>query len=176
MEEFIMVKKAMVRLDDPRFAGRDADVFSVRSATKLQNGFVGKLGDIEEGNRDIRALAKTATGDSIVLVANPAMNKDNAHLGGNLESNYEMDAEEAVRAYGVKPTFVFSVTKEAIDGAATVGEFVVAGEGNKLVPSATADGTGFIGKVVRKDAVGGIHSVNFDNEATEYIVIDTIQN
>ena len=170
------VNKSVVRLDDPRFA--NTDVYSVRSANALQNGFVGKLGEVEDGNRDIRELKDTATGDSIVLVANPALPYDNARLGSAQETDYEMEANEAVRAYGVKPTFVFSVSKEAIEGAAVVDQYLVAGAGNKLVPLAALLGseTGFVGKVVRKDKVGGALSLVTKQEATEYIVIDTIQN
>lgn len=170
-----MANKATVRLDDPRFAGRDADVFSVRATVELENGFVGKLGDIEDGNRDIRALETPASGDSLVLIANPALIADE-RLGAGLETNYFMEAEEAVRAYGLKPTFVFSVSKEAINGTAVVGEYLVAGAGNKLVPSSTVPATGFAGKVVREDPVGGVLSVNFTQTPTTYVVIDTVQN
>lgn len=173
-----MAKKSVVRLDDPRFAGRDADVFSVRSDKTLQNGFVGKLGNVEEGNRDIRALEETATGDSVVLVANPALVYDNNRLGSGHESEYEMEAKEAVRAYGLHPTYVFSVSEEAIEGTAVVGEYLVAGTGNKLVPLDTLTGseTGFVGKVVREDTVGGALALNVTQTPTKYIVIDTIQN
>lgn len=169
--------KSVVRLDDPRFAGRDADVFSVRANTELENGFVGKLGEIEKDNRDVRALETPAAGDSLVLIANPAIVYDNARLGSGLEKNYSMKAEEVVRAYDLKPTYVFSVSEEGIEGTATEDGYVVAGAGNKLVAvDEKPETTGFIGKVVRKEVVGGALAVNVTQTPTNYVVIDTIQN
>lgn len=173
-----MAKRATVRLDDPRFAGRDADVFSVRITTEMENGFVGKLGDIEDDNRDVRALVKPEGGDSIVLIANPALVYDNARMGSSLETNYFMEAGEVVRAYKPHATYVFSVSEEAIDGTAVKDEYVTVDAGYKLVPLAALTGseTGFVGKVVRKEPVGGALSANVTQSPTVYVVIDTIQN
>lgn len=171
-----MAKRSVVRLDDYRFP--NGDVFSVRAEDELENGFVVKLGEVEEGNRDIRKAEKPSEGDSLVLVANPALVYDNARLGSGQETHYFMEAGEAVTAYGLHPTKKFSVSEEGIEGEAVEGGYVVAGNGYKLV--AVADKpegtTGFIGKVVRKDLVGGALSVNVTQSPTTYVVIDTIQN
>ncbi len=170
------VKRSVVRLDDSRFP--NTDIFSVRANVELENGFVGKLGEVEEGNRDIRKLETPAEGDALVLIANPALIYDNARLGSGLETNYYMEAGEAVRAYTPHPTYVFSVSEEGIEGKANKDEYVVAGAGHKLVAKAELDGTetGFVGKVVRKDTVGGALAVNVTQSPTVYVVIDTIQN
>lgn len=169
-----MVKKSVVRLDDSRFP--NTDIYNVRLKNEAENGFVGKLGEIEATNRDVRTLETPAAGDSIVLIANPAIIYDNARQGTDVESNYFMEADEVVTAYAPKPTFVFSVSEEGIDGAAVEGEYVIAAAGNKLAVSDTAPATGFVGKVVRFDTVGGALSLNVAQKPTRYVVIDTIQN
>lgn len=166
-------KRAAVRLDDYRFP--NSDVFSVRLENEAENGFVGKLGDVEANNRDVRKLETPAAGDSLVLIANPALNYDESRLAG-LETNYYMEAGDAVRAYGLKPTMKFAITKEAIEGTHTVGEYLVAGAGHKLVPSATVPATGFAAKVVREEPVGGALSINVTNDPTVYVVLDIVQN
>jgi hypothetical protein len=169
-----MVVKSVVRLDDSRFP--NADVFNVRGTVVLENGFVGKLGAIEAGNADIRALAVPAALDKLVLIANPAMIYDNARLGTGLENLYQMEIGEAVRAYGLRPTFVFGVSKEGINGTAVIGQYLVAGAGYKLVPSATLPASGFAAKVVRLDVVGGLASLNGAQVPTTYVVMEVVQN
>lgn len=171
-----MAKRSIVRLDDYRFP--NGDVFSVRAKVELENGFVGKLGEVEEGNRDVRALETPTAGDSLVLIANPALVYDNARLGSGDETNYFMEAGEVVRAYGLRPTMKFSVSEEGINGTAVEGEYIIAGAGHKLEASATIPegATGFVGKVIRKDVVGGALAVNVTQTPTTYVVIDTIQN
>lgn len=169
-----MANKSVVRLDDSRFA--NGDVFSVRSEDVLENGFVGVLGDIEATNRDIRKLVTPKALDSLVLIANPAMIYDNARLGSGNENQYSTEANEAVRAYGLPKTFVFSVSREGINGSATVGQYLVAGAGHKLVPSATLPASGFAAKVVREEAVGGAISANSTQTPTIYTVLEVVQN
>lgn len=167
-------KKSVVRLDDSRFP--NTDIYSVRATVILENGFVGKLGDIENGNPDIRKLEKPAAGDSLVLIANPAIVYDNARLGAGTEDQYNMEAGEAVRAYKPHATYVYAVSAEGINGDAVIDEYLVAGDGYKLVPSATLPETGFAAKVVRKETIGGKLSFNVKQNPTELYVLDVIQN
>lgn len=166
-------KRAKVRLDDPRFA--NGDVYSVRIENEMENGFVGKLGEIEANNRDMRRLDTPAAGDSLVLLAHFPLIYDERRLAG-LETNFYMEAGDAVRAYGLRPTLVFAITREAINGVANVGEYLVAGAGHKLVPSATVPATGFAAKVVREEPVGGALSINVTNDPTIYVVLEVVQN
>lgn len=169
-----MAKRSVLRLDDYRFP--NGDVFSVRVKDEVENGFVGRLGDVEDGNRDIRVLEKPVAGDSLVLIGNPAMIYDNARLGSGAEDQYFMEAGEAVTAYGLRETLKFGVSKEGIDGTAVEGEYLVSGDGYKLVPSATIPDTGFAAKVIREDAVGGALSLNVTQKPTVYVVVDVVQN
>lgn len=172
-----MTIRSVVRLDDSRFP--NADIYNVRLKNEVENGFVGKLGEIEKKNRDVRALETPVAGDSLVLIANPAIVYDNGRLGSGVETNYFMEADEVVTAYAPKATFVFGVSEAGISGTAVEDGYVVAGAGNKLVAAAVAPEagtTGFIGKVVRFDQIGGALSLNVEQKPTRYVVIDTIQN
>src|SRR6185312_8982835 len=172
MEELLMTKRSVVRLDDYRFP--TGDVFSVKATDELENGFVGVLGETEADNRDVRKLEKPKAGDSLVLVANPALVYDNARLGSGLEDKYFMEAGEVVRAYGLRPTMKFGVSKEGVNGAAKVGDYLVAGAGWKLVPSATKPADGFAAKVIRFDTVGGALAINATQTPTVYVVVEVV--
>lgn len=170
-----MAKKSVVRLDDSRFP--NSDIYSVRSTVALENGFVGKLGAVEAANADIRALVAPAAGDGeLVLIANPATIYDNARLGSAKEDQYEMEANEAVRAYGLRKTFIFAVSAEGFTTAPTVGQFVITAAGHKLAPSATAPTGGFSAKVLRKETKGGNLSANVAQAPTEYFVLEVVSN
>lgn len=168
--------RAKVRLDKVKsvFTGHN---FSIRTTEELENGFVVKLGDLEPENRDVHGMEAPAAGDSLVLIANPAIVYDNARRFSGDEVYYFMEEGEVVRGYELQKNDVFSITKLAIEGDAVVGEYLVAGAGTKLVPSATPAATGFSAKVNRFERVGGaVASLNVDLEATEYVVMEVLSN
>lgn len=169
-----MVKRSVVRLDDSRFTS--TDIYSVRLNDDAENGFVVKLGDVETDNLDVRKAETPAAEDSIVLIANPAIVYDNARMGSGLETNYFMKEGEVVRAYAPKATFLFSLSEEGINGTAVKGEYLVTGAGNKLVPSPTIPASGFAGKVVDFETVGGRISLLAEHSPVKYAIIETVQN
>lgn len=169
-----VVKRSQVRLDDYRFP--HFNNFSGRASEELENGFVAVLGDVEEGNRDIRELTKPTAEANLVLVANDVHIYDTSTRGSATPDKYFMEAEEAVRVYGLHKTMKFGVTKEGIDGTPVVGEYLVAGAGWKLVPSATVPAAGFAAKIIREDAVGGALSINTTQTPTTYVVVEVVQN
>ena len=152
--------------------------FSIRTTQEMENGFVAKLGDIEENNIEVHGIVEPKTGDKgLVLIANPAIIYDNkARLGSDQERFYFMEADEVVRAYEIVENDVFGISKLGIDGVPVVGEYLVAGNGFKLVPSATPDLNGFSAKVIRFEKVGGALSINLTHEATEYAMLEVISN
>ena len=173
--------RSVVRLDDARFANGREDVYSVRlkDGKEFENGFVVTVGDVEDGNRDVREALEPAAGSKIAILANPAVIYDNNTRGSGLERFYYMEGGEVVRAYTPAPTYVFSVTREGIEGGedAEAGKFVVSdGYKLKIEDVEPVDATGFVGKVVRIDPVGGRASLLVDQKPAEYVVIDTIQN
>jgi len=170
-----MANKSVVRLDKVKSV-YNGNIFSVRSAVALENGFVGKLGDIEAANRDVHALVAPVALDKLVLIANPALVYDNARLGSGLENQYAMEANEVVRAYELAANDVVGIAKEGVNGTALVGQYLVAGAGFKLVPSATKPASGFAAKVVRLETVGGTYALNATQVPTVYVVIEVLQN
>lgn len=176
MEETRMANKSVVRLDRVNAVYYGGNTYSVRADVELENGFVGKLGDIEANNPDVNKLVKPAAGDSLVLIANPAMVYDNGRMGSGKEIHYSMEANEVVRAYELQKHDVIGISQEGINGQSVVGEYLVAGAGYKLVPSATLPATGFAAKVVRFDSVGGAMSINVTQTPTVYTVMEIVQN
>ena len=170
--------RSVVRLDDQRFSGAREDVYSLRVSDEVENGFVLKVGDVEDGNRDVREGVKPSAGDKIAIVAHHAHIYDTARRGDAEERYFYMEAGDVVRAYAPSPTYKFAVTEEGIEGEAEKGKFVVSADGYKLEVADTepVDATGFVGKIVRLDTVGGALSLNVTQKPTKYVVIDTIQN
>ena len=167
--------RSVVRLDKVKsvYTGNN---YSIRITQEMENGFVVKLGDIEANNRDVHEMVVPTAGDSIVLIANPAIIYDNARLGSDQEKYYYMEKDEVVRGYEIAPHDVFSVSELGIDGTAVVGEYVVSGDGVKLVPSDTPATEGFCAKVVRKEAVGDALALNVTHEPTNYVVLEVLSN
>jgi hypothetical protein len=87
-----------------------------------------------------------------------------------------MEANEVVRAYELAANDIVGIAKEGINGTAVVGQYLVAGTGYKLVPSATKPASGFAAKVVREDIVGGAFALNLTQTPTTYVVIEIVQN
>lgn len=185
-----MANKSVVKLVQVK-ARRIGNTYTVRATEALQNGFVGVLGDIEAANPDVRALQKPATanlGESLVLVANTAIIYDNARLGSDQEVNYEMEANEAVRAYEISAKDVVGISREgittiAVGGAAVAGNYLIPENGSwKLKEITKADydllGTkpAFAAKIVREDSVGGALSVAVSQNPVVYVVAEVIQN
>ena len=170
--------RSVVKLDDSRFPNGREDIYSLRVSDEVENGFVLKVGEVEDGNHDVREGVQPSAGDKIAIIANPALIYDNNRLGSGLERYYFMEADEVVRAYTPHPTYIFSVSEEGIEGVAEAGKFVVSAAGYKLKVEDTepVDATGFVGKIVRLDTVGGALSLNVTQKPTKYVVIDTIQN
>lgn len=153
--------------------------FSVRTTQEMENGFFVKLGDIEANNIEVHGMTVPKTGDKgLVLIANPAIIYDNkARLGSDMERYYYMPSGEVVRGYEIVANDVFGISKLGIEGVPVVGEYLVAGNGVKLVPSATPPvGDAFYAKVIRFEKVGGALSINLTQDATEYVMLEVINN
>lgn len=151
-------------------------IFSVRANQELENGFFVALGAIEDNNRDVHEMRTPTAGDKLYVVANPAIVYDNTRLGSNQERYYFMEEGEVVRAYELGERDVLSVSELGIDGDAVEGEYLVAGEGLRLVPSATPATSGFSARVVRFETVGGTLSLNADQTPTRYVVMEVESN
>lgn len=168
--------RSTVRLDKVKSV-YTGNTFSIRSTVELENGFFVKLGDVEEANIEVNGMTVPVAEDKLVLIANPAIIYDNtARLGADQERFYFMEKGEVVRGYEINENDVLAVSKLGIEGTAVKGEYLVAGAGLKLVPSASPATKGFTAKVIRFDKIGGALSINLTQDPTEYVVMEVISN
>lgn len=159
-----MAKHGIVRTDNMYGTDVREGLVSVQylgsdgaTPTEIDNGNVLKISALKTDEREIFVGATPAANDSIdniVLIASPEVIYDE-HVHG-LE-NYYNEAGKICRGYRLHKGDIFSVTKEALDGAATpaVGNVVELKAGTKLnvAASATSGSTG-VGKILAVDTVG----------------------
>ena len=165
-----MTKRSVIRIDNNL-----NQVFSVRiqaGAGEYENGFVGKLGNYEENNLDVQALEQATAGDSIVVVANPAIVYDNARLGTGLETDYFMTEGEVVRAYVPEVGKLLSISLDGFKVEPAKGNIIVP-DGKQLTVAAEAPATGTYFEVVKIEKVGGALALNVTNGGTTYAVLKT---
>lgn len=156
---------AVVRTD--KMIGTDvrSELVSVRYQpsnvqTDIENGNVVKLGALETGSREIYKGDTPAADDditAIVLIATPEVMYDERKR--NLDE-FINEAGTIARGYRLHKHDIFSVTKEALDGAETpkVGDVVELKAGTKLNVKAAAtgatSGSTVIGSIIDKNIVG----------------------
>lgn len=164
-----MAKHSVLRLDD-----KLKETFSVRvpAGQHFENGFVAKLGAVEPANLDVRGALTATSGDSVVIIGNPAIVKDNNKIGTGMESEYRMEAGEVVRGYRPELNKLVSVSLEGFINEPAVGD-IVAPNGFKLDVVADAPATGTHFKVVAIEKVGGALAVNVTHTGTIYAVLET---
>jgi hypothetical protein len=156
---------AVVRTD--KMIGTDvrSELVSVRYQpsnvkTAIENGNVVKLGALETGSREIYKGATPAANDditAIVLIATPEVMYDERKR--NLDE-FINEAGTIARGYRLHKHDIFSVTKDALDGAETpaVGDVVELKAGTKLNVKAAAtgatSGSTVVGTIIDKNVVG----------------------
>ncbi|MCZ9312900.1 MAG: hypothetical protein O0V67_05945 [Methanocorpusculum sp.] len=128
------------------------------TATAIDNGNVVKLdGSLMTGEREIKKGVTPAANDAldaIVLIASPEVMYDERKR--NLDE-FQNEAGKVCRGYHLHSGDIFSVTKDALDGAATpaVGNVVELKAGIKLNVAASAtNGSTVVGKIIAVDVVG----------------------
>ncbi|MHB9924594.1 hypothetical protein [Clostridium botulinum] len=156
--------KGIVRLDKVKscYAGH---VYSVQANEELQNGFIGHLGDLMDGEREVHSLVKPTTEsikkDTVVLIANPEISYEGRIMSDYALENYSIPANEASKAYELNRTDIFSVSDVIVDvidkaNGAKKGNYVVAQNGSfKLKEVETLDGTEvFVAKILPLETMG----------------------
>lgn len=144
-----MAKHAVVRTDLVHGSDVRAELMSVKFvnsegvAAEIENGNVVCVGGLMAGEREIftaTAPAADTAINKIALIASVEVMYDERKK--NLDE-FINEAGKACRAYRLHSGMIFSVTKEALDGAATpaVGDIVELKAGTKLnVKGATVSG------------------------------------
>lgn len=129
----------------------------VKTPTAIENGNVLKVGGLLDGEREIHEGVVPAAGDAlsdIVLIASPEVMYDERKR--NLDE-FINEADKPCRGYHLHKGDVFSVTKDALDGAATpaVGNIVELKAGTKLNVAATLTANSTqVGTIIAIDVVG----------------------
>lgn len=125
--------------------------------TAIENGNVLKVGALKAGEREVYVGGAVAASDKvsdIVLIASPEVMYDER------KRNFDEFINEAgknCRGYRLHSGDIFSVTKDALDGATTpaVGNIVELKAGTKLNVATTATtGSTVVGKIIAVDVVG----------------------
>lgn len=123
----------------------------------IDNGNVVKLNGLESGSREVyKGVTPSAADDikDIVLIASPEVNYDERKR--NLDE-FTNEAGVIARGYHLVANDVFSVTKDALDGAAApaVGNIVELKAGTKLnVVESLTDKSTQIGSIIDINNVG----------------------
>ena len=121
---------------------------------ELENGSIVEVGDLLDGEREVRkATAPTASTkiSKLALVANPEVIYDESRYHGLEE--YINEAGQVVRGYRIHDNDGFSLTAEGFSGTPEKGKYVTVGTSTKLVVSATETGT-VVGKITNVWTLG----------------------
>ena len=146
-------------LESVKYLGSDG-----QTPTAIENGNVLKVGALEAIDatngvyeREVKVGSVPAANsklDEIVLVATPEVMYDERKRS---MTEFRNEAGDIVRGYHLHSGDIFSVTKDALDGAASpaVGNVVELKAGTKLNVAASAtNGSTQVGKILAIDVVG----------------------
>ena len=105
-------------------------IYSLVHNAELQNGMVCHVGDLVEGEKEIRKVvvptAETVKADPLVLIAHSEVNYDeSSKVNSNLE-NFKIEANEPFRAYELGRDDIVSISTDVVDGTAEKGKYLVA--------------------------------------------------
>ena len=114
----------------------------------IENGSIVKIGDLLDGQREVRKAVTPTASDEIkdlVLVANPEVIYDESRYHGLEE--YINEAGKVVRGYRLHSGDGFSLTKEGFSGTPAKGKYLTVGTTTKPVVAASASTGVVIGKI-----------------------------
>lgn len=151
-----MAKYTVIRTDNLSGTKQPADLLSVRvydaegNKIAVENGVIVKIGELEEGEREIYKATLATAGDDLdgcaILAGVEVMYDEHKH---NLDE-YINEAGKPVRAYIPRNRNFFSETAEGfVGGAPAVGDTVGIGANGKLAKAAEG-----VGKCVAIETAG----------------------
>ena len=144
-----MAKYACVRTDNMSGTILGKNIVSAKFDGEIENGNIVVIGDLLEGEREVReATAPTAASElrNLALVATPEVVKEKAY---HTLADFVNQEGDIIRAYRLISGDMFSVTAEALEGTAEVGSIVEAQASTKMkVVAEATEGSTVIGKVI----------------------------
>jgi hypothetical protein len=180
----------IVRLDKVKSV-KCGHIYNVQNDAELDNGSVGYIGALLDGEREIYALEQFTTEkiatESIVLVAAPEIVYDESTYAKKKLSAFVNPAKTPVRAYELVAHDIFSVSDDMVtaiddtDDVVAVDNNVVAQNASfKLAEIATLAGTEkFVGKIIDVETIGTTVPVGAGGNVgttTNLIAIEVIKN
>ena len=114
----------------------------------IENGSIVKIGDLLDGQREVRKAVTPTASDEIkdlVLVANPEVIYDESRYHGLEE--YINEAGKVILGYRLHSGDGFSLTKEGFSGNPAKGKYLTVGTTTKPVIAASAATGVVIGKI-----------------------------
>lgn len=153
----------------------------------LQNGMLGVLGDLLEGERELRELLLPEdTTKPLVLIAAPEIRYEQYTISDNALGRFYIKQGEPVRAYELEAQDIFSVSDPMITALNTgdgpqVKNYVISEAGSfKLIEAATVTGDeAFIGKIIDKQWIGTptiVGQAGTISRMTQFIGIEVLKN
>jgi hypothetical protein len=150
----------VVRLDNLAAIYGAGHIYSLQATEVVQNGFVGKVGNLLANEREVRSFDKPSAvaTDKAVLVAQDEIIYDQSRTSqGNLK-NFSVAIGKVFRAYELKEGDVFSVSKDVVDALATnvvVGNKVILQNASyKLKEAASVTTEKFVGRIEAVEQIG----------------------
>ena len=177
-------KFGVVRLDKVK-ATKVGNIFSVvKDEGILENGMVGAIGDLIEGDRELRTFEIPTVEDSIALVYHPEINYDESRISKNALENFFVPEGQPARAFELVKNDIYSVSKDMIGALATnvvVGNhLVVDGTTHLLKEIATPVGTEkFVAKIIDTEQIGTSTTVGqagVISRIVDFVVIEVLSN
>lgn len=178
-------KHGVVRLDDVR-AVYNGKIYSVAyDADILENGMIGVVGDLVEGEREIRKFVKpSGTTEPVAIVAHSEINYNEDRISNNALENFFIPAGQPARAYNLERADIVSVSKDMVTPLETsieIGAKVTTAADSMLmteVASPTGD-EAFLGKVIDKEKIGTatvVGQAGAISRVVEFIVVEVEKN
>jgi hypothetical protein len=118
----------------------DTDVLSVKSSSDvLDDGYVGKLSGLVNGEMDLYNFAKGQATDPLVIIAGADVYTDSYgnRVGYKDPRKITYPANRPVRAYRPRVGMRFKINTDAISGTPVKGQYVIPQDNNYQLVAAT---------------------------------------
>lgn len=122
----------------------------------VENGMLGHLGDLAEGETHTYDFVKGAeAGKQVVLAHNPEWTEDTSNRLNQRKDKFFIPAGVKFRAFTLAVGDEFALSKEGFAGKPEVGKYVSINEEGKLaVADEPVEGAVMVGKIMRERQIG----------------------
>lgn len=157
----------------------------VYDADILENGMVGVVGDLLDGERELVELkVPTGTAEPIVVIAHPEINYKEDRIGDSALENFFIPVGQPARAYDLTAGDIISVSKKMVTPLAeTIAKGAkVTTKNGSLLMTEVAVPTGdeaFLGTVIAKETIGTatvVGQAGVISRQVEFIVVRVDKN